>query len=183
MKKIETPIEDLFVVEPQVFGDDRGWFMESFSKGKFKDLGIEVDFLQDNHSYSQKGVLRGIHFQKPPHAQGKLVRCSVGRLFDVAVDLRKGSGTFGKWFGIELTAENKKMLWIPEGFGHAFYSITDCEMQYKVSGSLYAPESDSGVIWNDSEIAIDWPIEGEPSLSEKDAELKPLSETDIPFSI
>lgn len=181
MKKHETPLKDVFVLEPQVFGDDRGWFMESYNTKKFKDAGINVDFLQDNHSFSTKGILRGIHFQKPPHAQGKLVRCSMGKLFDVAVDLRKESETYSKWFGVELSAENKKMLWIPEGFGHAFYALEDCEMQYKVSGALYAPESDSGIIWNDPEIGIKWPFEGEPVLSEKDAALKPLSETEIPF--
>lgn len=181
MKKIKTPIKDLYVFEPKVFGDDRGWFMESHSAQKFNEHGLGVEFVQDNHSYSLKGTLRGIHFQKPPHAQAKLVRCTRGSLFDVAVDLRKKSETFGQWFGLELNEDNKKMLWVPEGFGHGFYALSDSEMQYKVAGSLYAPDFDSGIIWNDEGVNIEWPLDGDPLLSEKDAALKPLKDTDIPF--
>lgn len=177
----ETPIKDLVIIEPKVFGDDRGWFLESFSINAFKNTGLPYEFVQDNHSFSTKGVLRGLHFQKTPHAQGKLVRCTKGKLWDVAVDLRKSSPTYKKWFGLELSAENKKMLFIPEGFAHGFYALEDCEMQYKVT-SGYAPESDSGIIWNDSEIGIEWPIsEQDPVISEKDAALKSLEETNNPF--
>ncbi len=182
MNIIETPIQDLIIIEPKIFGDDRGWFTESFSAAKFKKLGIPYNYVQDNHSYSQKGVLRGLHFQKDPDAQGKLVRCVRGRLWDVAVDLRTDSPTYKKWFGIELTAEKKNMLYVPVGFGHGFYALENCEMLYKVT-SNYAPESDSGIIWNDLEIGIQWPVEGEPLLSEKDEKLLPLAKTEIAFTL
>lgn len=177
----ETPLQDAVVLEPRVFGDDRGWFIESYSTQKFHEAGITEEFVQDNHSRSQAGVLRGIHFQTDPMAQGKLVRCTAGRLWDVAVDLRQGSPTYGQWHGVELSAENKLMFWIPAGFGHAFYSLEECEMQYKCT-NLYSPEHDGGLIWNDPEIGIEWPFEGEPLLSEKDAALKPLADTDINFT-
>lgn len=181
MKITNTEIKDLMIIEPQVFGDDRGWFCESYSKEKFKEAGLPYDFVQDNHSFSTKGVLRGLHFQKPPHAQTKLVRCTRGALWDVAVDLRKNSETYKQWFGLELSQENKKMLLIPEGFAHGFYALEDCEMQYKVT-SGYAPQSDSGVLWSDQEIKIDWPTSlANPVISEKDLQLQPLTETQNPF--
>lgn len=185
MNIIETPLKDCVVVEPAVFGDDRGWFMEAFNAEKLEGTSIPTHFVQDNHSKSQQGVLRGLHFQHPPKAQGKLVRCVRGTLWDVAVDLRKDSPTYKQWFGIELSEENKKMLYVPVGFGHGFYSVTDCEMLYKCTDS-YSPEHDAGVMWNDPEIGIEWPSfadapNGEPVLSEKDLALKPLSQTENPF--
>ncbi|PIW36793.1 MAG: dTDP-4-dehydrorhamnose 3,5-epimerase [Candidatus Kerfeldbacteria bacterium CG15_BIG_FIL_POST_REV_8_21_14_020_45_12] len=181
MEIIPTPIKDLVVIQPKVFGDDRGWFFESWSQADFVKNGLPTDFVQDNHSFSQKGVLRGLHFQNPPSAQGKLVRCVKGRLWDVAVDVRQNSPTFKQWFSIELSAEAKNMIYIPIGFAHGFYALEDCEMLYKVHGGGYDPASDSGILWNDPEIGVAWPLEGEPTLSEKDKALKPLSETNISF--
>ncbi|MGG0175248.1 dTDP-4-dehydrorhamnose 3,5-epimerase [Gottfriedia acidiceleris] len=174
MKKTTTLIKDLYIIEPTVFGDHRGWFMETYSDSKFKELDIDLIFVQDNQSFSAiKGTLRGLHYQLNPKAQTKLVRCTRGAIFDVAVDIRKDSPTFGQWFGIELSAENKKQLLIPKGFAHGFMTITDdVEVQYKVD-ELYAPECDRGIIWNDPSIGIEWPIDIKPVLSEKD-EIAPL---------
>jgi dTDP-4-dehydrorhamnose 3,5-epimerase len=174
MKIINTTIEDVKVLEPKVFGDHRGWFMETYSDVLFKKAGLNLTFVQDNHSYSAaKGTLRGLHYQLNPKGQTKLVRCTKGAIFDVAVDIRKGSPTFGKWFGIELTSENKKQLLIPKGFAHGFMTLTeDVEVQYKVD-ELYAPDCDRGIIWNDPEIGIQWPIDITPVLSAKD-EIAPL---------
>lgn len=157
-KRVETGIKDLIVIEPTVFGDNRGFFMESYSKKDFFAIGMDVEFVQDNHSKSKKGVLRGLHFQTQ-HVQGKLVRVTAGAVLDVAVDLRKDSPTFGKHFLIELSADNKKMFYIPPGFAHGFLTLEDnTEFQYKCT-DYYAPEFDSGVLWNDSEIGIDWNFE------------------------
>lgn len=157
-KRVETGIKDLIVVEPTVFGDNRGFFMESYSKKDFSEIGMAVEFVQDNHSKSKKGVLRGLHFQTQ-HIQGKLVRVTAGAVLDVAVDLRKNSPTFGKYHLVELSADNKKMFYIPPGFAHGFLTLEDnTEFQYKCT-DYYAPEFDSGVLWNDSDIGIDWNFE------------------------
>ena len=169
-------IKDVILVEPKVFGDARGFFMQTYKKSDFFANGIDVEFNQDNHSKSTKGVLRGLHFQKAPHAQAKLVRCSKGRIYDVAVDIRKGSSTFGKYVKVELSEENKRMLFIPAGFAHGFVALSDeVELLYKASGE-YCPEADCGIIWNDSDINVDWNIDFEPILSEKDKAQKTLGQ-------
>lgn len=180
-KRVETGIKDLIVIEPTVFGDNRGFFMESYSKKDFSQIGLDVEFVQDNHSKSKKGVLRGLHFQTK-YVQGKLVRVTAGSVLDVAVDLRKDSSTFGKHFLVELTAENKKMFYIPPGFAHGFLTLEDnTEFQYKCT-DYYAPEFDSGVLWNDSDIDIDWNFEkyglsiDEILLSDKDKKQQTLKE-------
>jgi dTDP-4-dehydrorhamnose 3,5-epimerase len=174
MKITKTKFEEVIVIEPKVFGDHRGWFMETYSQSILVNHGFNLEFVQDNHSYSgTKGTLRGLHYQLNPKAQTKLVRCTKGSIFDVAVDIRKGSLTFGEWYGIELSAENKKQLLIPKGFAHAFMTLTDdVEVQYKVD-ELYSPEHDRGILWNDPEIGIEWPIDIQPVLSAKD-EVAPL---------
>src|SRR3989339_104310 len=151
MKKIETSITELFVIEPDVYGDSRGFFFEHYNEDRFKEMGINTSFRQANHSRSLKGVLRGIHFQKDPKPMAKLVRCTFGKLWDVAVDLRPDSLTYKKWFGLELSEDNKKMLFIPEGFAHGFYSLTDCEINYMVS-HVFDKDLDAGIAWNDPEI-------------------------------
>lgn len=168
MNVVETPMPDLLIFEPKVFGDDRGFFMESFNQEKFNQIaGGPVDFVQDNHSRSSKNVLRGLHYQiKQP--QGKLVRVVRGSVFDVAVDLRRGSPSFGQWFGVELSEENKKIFWLPEGFAHGFLVLSDtADVLYKTT-DYYAPEHQRCISWNDNDIGIEWPIEGKPKLSEKD---------------
>lgn len=169
----KTSLEGAILIEPKVFEDHRGFFLESYSKELFKENGIKDDFVQDNHSLSvEKGVLRGLHFQLPPNAQSKLVRVVAGSVYDVIVDLRKDSETFGKWEGFTLSAKNKKMLYVPRGFAHAFCTLEEnTEFVYKVD-NLYAPESDSGIIWNDPTLKIDWPLETEPIISEKDSNLQ-----------
>lgn len=180
-KRVETGIKDLIVVEPTVFGDNRGFFMESYSKKDFSEIGMDIEFVQDNHSKSKKGVLRGLHFQTQ-HVQGKLVRVTAGSVLDVAVDLRKNSPTFGKYYLVELSADNKKMFYIPPGFAHGFLTLEDnTEFQYKCT-DYYAPEFDSGVLWNDSDIGIDWNFEkyglsaDEILLSDKDKKQQTLKE-------
>lgn len=180
-KRIETGINDLIVIEPTVFGDNRGFFMESYSKKDFSEIGMDIEFVQDNHSKSKKGVLRGLHFQTQ-HVQGKLVRVTAGAVLDVAVDLRKDSPTFGKHYSVELTADNKKMFYIPPGFAHGFLTLEDnTEFQYKCT-DYYAPEFDSGVLWNDSDIGIDWNFEkyglsaDKILLSDKDKKQQTLKE-------
>ncbi|MFG6656279.1 dTDP-4-dehydrorhamnose 3,5-epimerase [Scandinavium sp. M-37] len=170
MNIIKTDIPDVMIIEPKVFGDDRGFFFESYSQKIFEEaVGRKVEFVQDNHSKSAKGVLRGLHYQLEPHAQGKLVRCVVGEVFDVAVDIRKSSPTFGKWVGVNLSAENKRQLWIPEGFAHGFLVLSEtAEFVYKTT-NYYHPESDRGIIWNDPDIGIEWPEIGEKILSAKDS--------------
>ncbi len=161
-------INDVILVKPKVFGDSRGFFMESYKKSDFFANGIDVEFNQDNHSKSTKGVLRGLHYQAKPYGQAKLVRCSKGRIYDVAVDIRPNSETFGQYVKVELSEDNKQMLYIPEGFAHGFVALTDeVELLYKASGE-YNPQADRGVIWNDKDINIDWNIDFEPLLSEKD---------------
>lgn len=170
MRVIDTKIPDVKVIEPTVFGDERGFFFESFNQNQFESaVGYKVDFVQDNHSKSSKGVLRGLHYQIPPSAQGKLVRCVVGEVFDVAVDIRKNSPTFGQWVGEYLSAENKRQLWIPEGFAHGFVTLSDtAEFLYKTT-NLYCPTNDRGIKWDDEGLAILWPTEGLVlTLSEKD---------------
>ncbi len=179
---IKTRIPDVIIIKPKVFGDDRGFFMETYKESDFRKAGIDTDFVQDNHSRSIKGVLRGLHYQLEPMAQGKLVRCIKGRIFDVAVDLRKKSPSFGKWVGVELSEENKLMLWIPKGFAHGFLTLSEeAEVIYKVSGAEYSPEHDRSIRWNDPEIGINWPLEEEPVLSEKDRNAPFLKEAKINF--
>ena len=169
MKVIPTKIPNVLLIEPKVFGDDRGFFYESFNKKTFKQsTGITADFVQDNHSRSSRGVLRGLHYQIQ-QPQGKLVRVSSGEVFDVAVDLRRSSETFGHWVGIILSADNKKQLWIPEGFAHGFVVLSEyAEFLYKTT-DYYAPEHERCIRWNDSGLSIDWQYDGEPLVSEKDA--------------
>jgi dTDP-4-dehydrorhamnose 3,5-epimerase len=166
------PIEGLFIVEPRVFFDERGFFMESYKESDFTLAGIQGPFVQDNHSRSSRGTLRGLHFQRPPYAQGKLVRVTRGAVWDVAVDLRPGSETFGKWFGIELSEANKKLFWIPAGFAHGFVALVDnTELQYKCTAEYHAA-SDGGVRWDDPDISIPWPDLGlSYIISEKDRKL------------
>lgn len=168
MKITKTKLDGVVIIEPDVFGDNRGFFMESWNKKKMEEAGLFYDFVQDNHSKSTvKGTLRGIHFQKGDKAQAKLVRCVKGAVLDVAVDLRKNSPTFKQWVGVELSAENKKQLLIPRGFGHGFLTLTDdVEFLYKAD-NYYAPEAEAGIRWNDPDISVEWGVE-EPLLSEKD---------------
>lgn len=178
---INTEIKGVVLIKPRIFEDPRGFFMETYKKSEFLSAGITEEFIQDNHSKSVKGVLRGIHFQKEPYGQGKLVRCVSGKIFDVAVDLRINSETYGKWVGFELSDENKYMLFIPKGLGHGFLTLSDeAEIFYKVANSEYTPSHDSGVIWNDSEIGIKWPLKeyeiSAPILSEKDSKLQKFCE-------
>lgn len=181
MKVIETEIKDLYMIEPQVFGDNRGWFMESWSQKKMEEAGLFYNFVQDNHSFSAvKGTLRGLHFQKGSSSQAKLVRCVRGAVLDVAVDLRKNSKTYKKWVGCVLSEENKKQFLIPRGFAHGFLTLTDnVEFVYKAD-NYYDPQADRNIIWNDEEINIDWGIEN-PILSEKDKKAPKLSESDVDF--
>ncbi|WP_096156445.1 dTDP-4-dehydrorhamnose 3,5-epimerase [Bacillus sp. FJAT-45066] len=183
MNVIKTHLADVLVIEPSLFGDHRGWFMETYSKAKFLEVGLDINFVQDNQSFSAaKGTLRGLHYQLNPKAQTKLVRCTQGSIFDVAVDIRKNSPTFSKWFGIELSAENKKQLLVPKGFAHAFITLTDnVEVQYKVD-ELYSPENDRGITWNDPEIGIEWPIDITPILSEKDQKAPLLKDAENNFN-
>lgn len=182
MKKIETGIPGLVVIEPQVFPDDRGHFFEAFSAAKLEALGIEPGVVQINQSSSKKGVLRGLHFQAPPFDQTKLVRCSRGRLYDVAVDIRRGSPTFGRSYGIELSDENKKMLYVPTGFAHGFYSLTEgCELLYLVGKSGYSKVSEGGVRFDDPSAAIVWPLDGAPLVNERDRTWPLISEENTPF--
>lgn len=182
MKVIDAPLPGVMIIKPNVFGDHRGWFMETYNDAVFKKAGIEVRFVQDNQSFSaSKGTLRGLHYQLKPKAQSKLVRCTLGAIFDVVVDIRKGSPTYGKWFGTELNAENKKQLFIPKGFAHGFITLTDrVEVQYKVD-ELYAPECERGIIWSDPAIGIEWPTSVTPILSKKDQNTPLLSETENNF--
>ena len=178
MKISATAIPDVLLVEPTVFGDDRGFFYESYNEKKWEELtGLKTRFVQDNHSRSAKGVLRGIHYQIE-QAQGKLVRAVVGEVFDVAVDLRRSSPTFGQWVGERLSAENKKSLWVPEGFGHGFLVLSDvAEFLYRTT-DFYAPEHERCIAWDDPQIGIDWPLTGEPLLSEKDTKGDLFSKAD-----
>ena len=185
MKRIDTEIEGVYIIESDCYGDNRGWFMETYNQEKFHEMGIDNVFVQDNMSYSaQKGTLRGLHYQRAPYSQAKLVRCTKGTVIDVAVDIRKGSPTYGKWISCELSAENKRMFFIPRGMAHGFLTITDdVEFQYKCD-NLYNKESEGGIKYNDSTINVDWGmlLNGiEPTLSEKDKIAPALEECNANF--
>lgn len=179
MNVIPTAIPEVLIIEPRVFGDERGFFMETWNAAAFAAVGLDLTFVQDNHSRSQKGVLRGMHFQKPG-TQGKLVRVTSGAVFDVAVDLRASSPNFGKWVGVELSAENKRMFWVPEGFAHGFVTLADdTDFLYKCT-ALYAPEHEQTLAWNDPAVGIEWPLDGcDPIISEKDARGLPLADVPV----
>ena len=173
----KTKIPEVILIKPKVFGDERGFFLETYEKEDFENAGIKGEFVQDNHSKSGYGVLRGLHFQKEPYAQAKIVRCISGVIYDVAVDLRRSSPTFGQWVGVILSEFNKHELYIPRGFAHGFCVLSeDAEITYKVDNT-YAPDYDCGVIWNDEDIGIEWPVD-EPNLSDKDKKLHTLKELD-----
>jgi dTDP-4-dehydrorhamnose 3,5-epimerase len=177
MKILRTVLEGVLVVEPKVFGDDRGFFLETHHKLKYRELGISVEFVQDNLSFSREGTLRGLHYQQP-HGQAKLVQVLAGRVFDVTVDVRKGSKNFGNWFGIHLSEENIRQVYIPEGFAHGFCVLSETALfSYKCS-DFYAPECERGVLWSDPDLAINWPI-NDPILSKKDAAYPRLN--DVPL--
>jgi len=181
-KFTETKIKGIYIIEPKVFGDNRGYFMETYNKEHFAEAGLTMNFVQDNESSSSKGVLRGLHFQTK-HTQGKLVRVTKGEVFDVAVDLRKGSPTYGQWEGVVLSAENKKQFYIPEGFAHGFLVLSDHAIfNYKCT-DFYCPEGEGGVLWNDPDIGIEWPLEGIDNiiLSEKDKVHPTLKDLNVPF--
>ena len=182
MKFIETKISDIIIIEPTVFGDTRGYFLESYNKKKFEEVVGKTSFIQDNESKSSKGVLRGLHFQKPPFEQAKLVRCIEGEVLDVAVDIRKNSKTYGQHVAVLLSVENKRQLFVPRGFAHGFLVLSDtATFAYKVDNT-YAPEFDSGIRWNDKELNIQWGLEeSEVLVSAKDAELPFFSEFGSPF--
>lgn len=171
MKVTKTKIPDVMIIEPAVFSDNRGFFFESFNQAKMNDiLGFKVDFVQDNQSFSRINVLRGLHYQIPPYSQAKLVRCLSGEVYDVAVDIRRSSPTFGQWVGVYLSSHNKRQIWIPEGFAHGFLALTDtAEVVYKTT-NYYSPSHESGIKWNDSELDISWPNLSNILLSEKDRE-------------
>jgi len=180
MNFISTDIPEVILIEPQVFGDSRGFFMETFQQQKFTQAGIDYDFVQDNHSRSVQGTLRGLHYQVR-HTQGKVVRVVLGEVFDVAVDLRRSSPTFGKWVGYNLSTENKRQLWIPPGFGHGFYTLSDwAEVVYKAT-DYYSPEDERSIVWNDVEINIEWPAQAREILiiSPKDAQGSTLQQAEV----
>lgn len=179
MKITETSLPGVMLIEPRVFGDDRGFFLESWNARAFADGGLDLQFVQDNHSKSAHGVLRGLHYQNPD-PQGKLVRVVAGAVYDVAVDIRRSSPRFGRWFGVELSAENKRMLWVPPGFAHGFLSLADgTEFLYKCT-SFYQPANEHSLLWNDPAIGIDWPLDGIAlQLSGKDAAAKPLASAEV----
>lgn len=177
MKFLETELPGVIIVEPAVFEDGRGYFMETHHRDKFAEAGIALPFVQDNHSHSTQGTLRGLHFQKP-HAQGKLVRAVNGAIFDVAVDIRRDSPHFGRWVGVELTSENRKQMWLPPGFAHGLQVVSEtADVLYKCT-DVYAPEDEHVISWNDPDIGIDWPIK-EPHLSERDAGALRLKELGV----
>ncbi|MTI80581.1 MAG: dTDP-4-dehydrorhamnose 3,5-epimerase [Firmicutes bacterium] len=179
---IKTDIKDLYIIETTVYGDNRGYFMESYNLKDFQEAGLNMNFVQDNQSKSKKGVLRGLHFQHK-FPQGKLVRVIKGEVFDVAVDLRKDSNTFGKWYGVILSEENKRQFYVPEGFAHGFLVLSEeTEFVYKCT-DYYHPEDEGGLIWNDPDIAIEWPLENiqEITLSEKDKQWKTIKENPVKY--
>ena len=179
---IKTEIEGIYIIEPTAFGDNRGYFMETYNEADFRAEGLNYTFVQDNQSNSRKGVLRGLHFQKT-HPQAKLVRVLKGEVFDVAVDLRKGSKTYGKWFGVLLSGKNKRQFMVPRGFAHGFVVMSEtAEFAYKCD-EFYHPEDEGGIMWNDPEIGIEWPDVGEIILSEKDKNHPKLSESKIEFKV
>ena len=177
MKVIETSLPGVLILEPRVFADARGWFMETFHLAKFRELGLPEEFEQDNHSYSMGGVVRGLHYQLE-RPQGKIVRCTRGAILDVAVDIRRSSPTFGKWVGVELTAENRRMLWIPPSFAHGFSTLSEeADVLYKCTTAWHQP-SDRSILWNDPDLGIDWRV-SQPVVSDKDAVGKPLREAEL----
>ena len=180
MKVIETQIQDVLIIEPKVYGDDRGFFLETFQSSRYAEIGINMAFVQDNHSRSSQGVLRGLHYQLPAAPQAKLVRASVGRILDVVVDLRTSSASFGQWAGVELSADNQQQLWVPEGFAHGFLTLSAvAEVQYKTRG-YWSRDEERAIRWDDPALAISWPLESlgsaALSLSEKDAQAPTLAE-------
>jgi dTDP-4-dehydrorhamnose 3,5-epimerase len=178
MKVIETPLPGVLLLEPKTFGDARGFFLESWNRRTFADLGIDLDFVQDNHSRSSQGVLRGLHYQLND-PQGKLVRVVNGAVFDVAVDLRRSSPHFGQWVGYELSADNRHMMWIPPGFGHGFMVLSEsADFLYKTT-AYYAPQWDRGIRWDDPQVAVKWPLDGTPTLSDKDQGLPFLGDAEV----
>ena len=179
MQLVPSKIPDVLLIEPRVFGDERGFFFESWNRRALAEQGLQAEFVQDNHSRSQQGVLRGLHYQIQ-HPQGKLVRVVVGSVYDVAVDLRRSSPTFGQWVGVELSAENKRMLWIPPGFAHGFYVMSEAaEFLYKTTDYWY-PEHERTLAWDDPELGIDWPVlEAAPRLSAKDREGASLADAEV----
>ncbi|HEY0295105.1 MAG TPA: dTDP-4-dehydrorhamnose 3,5-epimerase [Bordetella sp.] len=180
MKVVDTAIADVKILEPSVFGDARGFFYESFNQKRFDEaIGRKVDFVQDNHSRSSRGVLRGLHYQMPPHPQGKLVRVVRGEVYDVAVDIRRSSPTFGTWVGVLLSEENKRQFWIPEGFAHAFMVVSEsADFLYKTT-DYWSKELERSILWSDPQLNIDWPPGIEPLLSEKDAQACPFAQADV----
>lgn len=180
MHAVPLAIPEVFLFTPKVFGDERGFFYESFNSRIFNEVtGLQPDFVQDNHSRSVKGVLRGLHYQLPPHAQGKLVRVVQGEVFDVAVDIRRSSPTFGKWVGALLSSQNHNQLWIPPGFAHGFVTLSDtAEFVYKTT-DFYSAQSERCIAWDDPQIAVEWPIDFEPTLSAKDQVGKALDQADL----
>ena len=177
MNVIQTPLPGVLLIEPRVFSDDRGFFLETWSSARFAEAGIALPFVQDNHSRSKRGVLRGLHYQRP-NPQGKLVRCSRGAIFDVAVDIRVGSPNFGKWYGAELSESNRRMLWIPPDFAHGFCALTDdADVLYKCT-ALYDGKADRSILWNDPDIGIEWPVPN-PLLSPKDAAAPRLKDAPV----
>lgn len=179
MKVVDTPLPGVKLIEPRVFGDDRGFFLESWNAKAFADAGLDLTFVQDNHSRSARHVLRGLHYQIDD-PQGKLVRVTIGSVFDVAVDLRRSSPDFGRWVGYELSAENKRMLWVPPGFGHGFVVLSEtADFLYKCT-TLYAPANERAIVWNDPDLGIDWPLDGAtPLLSGKDAAASSFADAEV----
>ena len=178
MKVQSTQIPEVLIVEPTVFGDDRGFFLESFNEREMRNIGIDAHFVQDNHSRSQRNVLRGLHYQIS-QPQGKLVRVVSGKVFDVAVDIRRDSQAFGKWVGVELSAENKRILWMPPGLAHGFVVLSEsADFLYKAT-DYYAQEFERTILWNDPDLAIEWPLAGQPILSSKDAAAKTFREAEV----
>jgi len=176
---IKTEILEVIIIKPKTFSDNRGLFMETYKKSDFVKAGIDANFIQDNYSLSSRGVLRGFHYQTAPYAQGKLVRCVSGRIFDVAVDIRKSSATFGRWAACELSSDNRKMLWIPPGFAHGFLTLSDnAEVAYKVSGAEYTPSNEKTIMYNDPDLSVGW-SKSEVLLSEKDAAGTPFKDAEV----
>jgi dTDP-4-dehydrorhamnose 3,5-epimerase len=178
VRVVPTTLPEVLLIEPSVFGDQRGFFFESWNRRAFSEAGVEAEFVQDNHSRSGHNVLRGLHYQIE-HAQGKLVRVCAGTVFDVAIDIRRSSPTFGRWIGMELSAENRRMLWIPAGFAHGFLVTSDsAEFLYKTTDYWY-PEHERTLLWNDPALAIEWPLDGPPTVAAKDAAGRPLASADL----
>lgn len=182
MQVIKTPIEGLLVIEPRVFADSRGWFLETYNEQRYREAGIEASFVQDNQSCSSYGVVRGLHFQRPPYTQAKLVCCTQGRVLDVAVDLRKASATYGQWYAVELTEENHRQFFIPRGFAHGFSVLSEKAVFTYKCDNLYHPEADGGILLSDPDLAIDWQVpEYLRILSDKDQHHPLLKDLDNPF--